>query len=61
MRGRVPTICGLLVLAFALGADLPFAIVMTVFYLWRRDLLANILAHSGGLVVSLVTLPSSVA
>jgi membrane protease YdiL (CAAX protease family) len=45
-------------LGFALGADLPFAIVMTVFYLWRRDLLANILAHSSGLVVSLLTLPS---
>lgn len=43
-------------LGFALGADLPFGIVMTAFYLWRRDLLANILAHSGGLVVSLATL-----
>ena len=46
-------------LGFALAADLPFGIVMTVFYLWRRDLLANILAHSGGLVVSLVTLPAA--
>jgi membrane protease YdiL (CAAX protease family) len=45
-------------LGFALGTDLPFAIAMTAFYLWRRDLLANILAHSGGLVVSLLTLPS---
>ena len=43
-------------LGFALGADLPFGVVMTAFYVWRRDLLANILAHSGGLVVSLVTL-----
>ena len=43
-------------LGFAIGADLPFGIVMTAFYLWRRDLLANMLAHSGGLVVSLVTL-----
>jgi membrane protease YdiL (CAAX protease family) len=42
--------------AFALGADLPFGIVMTLFYLWRRDLLANILAHSTGLVVAMLTL-----
>ena len=41
---------------FALAADLPFGIVMTAFYLWRRDLLANILVHSGGLVVAMVTL-----
>ena len=46
-------------LGFALGADLPFGVLMTVFYLWRRDLLANILAHSGGLVVSLLALPST--
>src|SRR3989304_2368804 len=37
-------------LGFALTADLPFGIVMTAFYLWRRDLLANMLAHSAGLV-----------
>ena len=42
--------------AFAIGADLPFGIVMTLFYLWRRDLLANILAHSTGLVVAMLTL-----
>jgi membrane protease YdiL (CAAX protease family) len=42
-------------LGVALGADLPFGIVMTLFYLWRRDLLANILAHSAGLVVGLLT------
>ena len=42
--------------AFALGADLPFGLVMTAFYVWRRDLAANIIAHSGGLVVSLATL-----
>jgi membrane protease YdiL (CAAX protease family) len=40
---------------FALAADLPFGIVMTLFYLWRRDLLANILAHSTGLVITLLT------
>ena len=40
---------------FALGADLPFGIVMTIFYIWKRDLLANILAHSGALVVAMLT------
>jgi membrane protease YdiL (CAAX protease family) len=38
-------------LGFSLAADLPFSVVMTLFYLWRRDLLANGLAHSAGLVV----------
>ena len=42
-------------LAFALAADLPVGIVMTIFYIWRRDLLANMIAHSAGLVVSLLT------
>lgn len=42
-------------LGFALAADLPFGIVMTLFYLWRRDLAANAIAHSTGLVVSLLT------
>ncbi len=41
-------------LAYTLGANLPFGVVMTLFYLWRRDLLANILAHSTGLVVALL-------
>ncbi len=41
---------------FALAADLPFGIVMTLFYLWRRDLVANILVHSTGLVVSMAIL-----
>ena len=40
---------------FALGADLPFGIVMTLFYLWKRDLLADILAHSTALVVGILT------
>jgi len=40
---------------FALGADLPFGIVMTIFYLWRRDLVANMIAHSGGLTVAMLT------
>src|SRR5688572_20051595 len=42
-------------IGFALAADLPFAVVTTAFYLWRRDLLANILAHSTGLVVAMFT------
>jgi hypothetical protein len=29
---------------------------MTAFYLWRRDLIANMLAHSTGLVVSMLVL-----
>jgi membrane protease YdiL (CAAX protease family) len=41
--------------AFSLGADLPFGIVMTLFYLWRRDLIANMMAHGGGLVVAMLT------
>jgi membrane protease YdiL (CAAX protease family) len=41
--------------AFALGVDLPFGIVMTIFYLWRRDLIANMIAHSGGGVVAMLT------
>jgi CAAX protease family protein len=39
--------------AFALTADLPFGVLMTIFYLWRRDLVANGLVHSGGLIVAL--------
>ena len=42
---------------FAFAADLPFAVAMTAFYLWRRDLVANALAHSVGL---LLALPSAV-
>jgi len=42
--------------SFALAADLPFGIVTTLFYLWRRDLVANILVHSGGLIVAMLTL-----
>jgi membrane protease YdiL (CAAX protease family) len=43
-------------LRYSLAADLPFAIVMTLFYLWRRDLAANALAHSTGLVVMLTAI-----
>jgi membrane protease YdiL (CAAX protease family) len=38
---------------FALAADLPFGVLMTACYLWRRDLIANGAVHSGGLVVAL--------
>jgi membrane protease YdiL (CAAX protease family) len=41
---------------FALSADLPFGIVMTIFYLWRRDLVANIIAHTTALIVGLLML-----
>ena len=44
-------------LGFALAADLPFGIAMTLFYLWKRDLLANSLAHSAGMVVGLLAVP----
>ena len=40
---------------FALAADLPFGVLMTFVYVWRRDLLANILAHSTALVVALLS------
>jgi membrane protease YdiL (CAAX protease family) len=45
--------------AFTLAADLPFAIVMTLFYLWRRDLVANAVAHSVTLLIALLGLGSS--
>lgn len=44
---------------FALAADLPFGIVMTIFYVWRRDLAANAIAHGTALVVSLLSLPGA--
>ena len=40
---------------FALATDLPFGVVMTAFYLWRRDVVANILAHSTALAVAMLT------
>ena len=44
-------------LRYALVADLPFGIVATLFYVWRRDLVANILAHDAGLIVGVLSLP----
>jgi uncharacterized protein len=43
-------------LGFALAADLPFGLLTTAFYLWRRDLVATMIAHSGGLAIAMVTL-----
>ena len=43
---------------YAVIADLPFGIVATLCYLWRRDLLANILAHDVGLLVALLSISS---
>lgn len=44
-------------LGFALAADMPFGLLTTAFYLWRRDLVANMIAHSTGLVVAMLALP----
>ncbi len=40
----------------AFAVDLPFGIVMTAFHPWRRDRVANVLAHSTGLVINVMTL-----
>ena len=42
-------------LGFALVADLPAGVILVLFYLWRRDLVANMLAHSTGLIVAMFT------
>ena len=41
---------------FALLADLPVGVILVLFYLWRRDLLANMSAHSAGLIIALLTI-----
>jgi membrane protease YdiL (CAAX protease family) len=38
---------------FALAVDLPFGLLMTGSYLWRRDVIANGAVHSGLLVLAL--------
>ena len=40
---------------FAVVADLPYGVLLVLFYLWRRDLLANMLGHSAALTVAFVT------
>jgi membrane protease YdiL (CAAX protease family) len=42
-------------LGFALVADLPAGVLLVLFYLWRRDLVANMLAHSAGIIVAMLT------
>jgi uncharacterized protein len=42
-------------IGMSLAGDLPFGMLMTVSYLWRRHLAANMLAHSAGLVLAMVT------
>lgn len=39
---------------FALAADLPMGVMMTVAYIWRRDLVANTLAHSAALLIAML-------
>jgi len=41
---------------FAVVADLPAGILLVLAYLWRRDLVANMLAHSAGLMVAMFTI-----
>ena len=48
-------------LGFSLAADLPTGIVLVLFYLWRRDLVANMLAHSAGILVAMFTVVPPVA
>jgi len=42
---------------FALTNDLAAGVVLVLVYVWRRDLIANILAHSTGLVIGLFAVP----
>ena len=41
---------------YSLIAVLPFSVLMTAAYAWRRDLLANSAAHSAALLVGLLTI-----
>jgi uncharacterized protein len=43
---------------FALTSDLAAGITLTLFYLWRRDLIANMAAHSTGLLLAMRTMGS---
>lgn len=42
-------------MGFALTADLTAGAILVAFYLWRRDLLANCLAHGAGIAIGLFT------
>lgn len=46
---------------YALIAHLPFGVIATLCYLWRRDLLANILAHDVGLLVGVLSVRTSLS
>lgn len=41
---------------YALVADLPFGILASLWYVWRRDLIANMLAHDVGLIVGVLSI-----
>jgi membrane protease YdiL (CAAX protease family) len=43
-------------IVYSLSAVLPFSVLMTAAYAWRRDLLANSAAHSAALLVGLLTI-----
>jgi hypothetical protein len=43
---------------FALTNDLAAGVILVLFYLWRRDRVANILAHCAGLLLGLFAIPS---
>ena len=43
-------------LRYALIADLPFGLLATLCYLWRRDLVANMIAHDAGLLIGVLSL-----
>ena len=40
-------------IGFAVAADLPFAVLMTLFYVWKRNLIANVLVHSSVLILAM--------
>lgn len=42
---------------FALTNDLAAGVVLVLVYVWRRDLIANILAHTAGLIIGLFSIP----
>lgn len=48
-------------LGFALLADLPAGLLLVAFYLWRRDLVANMLAHSAGIILAMFTIVPAAA
>jgi len=41
----------------AMTSDLAAGVVLVLVYIWRRDLIANILAHSTGLIIGLFAIP----